>query len=171
MAVEDVASGKELVSRASYEALQARRRADLERLQRLTVECDALRLDNAEMAAEVREIRAKLVDHSVENVIIRLEPNALAAKPTLLMRILAALLLPFARRAATASQWEQAQVYYQCLALLRPRTFLWKQIGAMLYHQGIYKQAKPLFEVVLKQDRNDQDARHLLGECSDRIKD
>lgn len=161
----------ELVPRALYDAVQAQRQSDLARLQRLTRECDDLRLDQAELLVAMRTAEQKLAGQSVDNVMMRLGTGTLDAKPSLRSRLIAALLLPLARRAARGARWAEAQVYYECLALLRPRPFLWKQIGNMLYQQGIYGEAKPLLEKVLKRVPDDGEARFFLDQCKERLGD
>lgn len=161
----------DIVPRALYDAVQAQRRADLERMQRLTTEHDAMRLDQAELLVLLRKAEQKQVGQSGDNVVMRLGAEMLEVRPTFRGRLIAALLLPLARRAARSANWGEAQIYYECLAVLRPRPFLWKQIGNMLYQQGLYGEAKPLLEQVLKRVPDDSEANFLLERCKEQLGD
>ncbi|MBN8819780.1 MAG: hypothetical protein J0I80_13800 [Sphingomonas sp.] len=157
--------------RALYAALQDQRRADLERLRRVTTENDGLRADLADQLRDLRKAEARAKQYSAPNVLVRIGDSAKKGSATLVQRLLAALLLRLARSAVRNSRWAQAQVYYQCIAVLRPRIFLWKQVGNMLYQQKIHGEATALLEAVLEAVPDDAEAIFLLERCKEKLRD
>jgi len=83
-------------------------------------------------------------------------------KPSLIKKVLASLLLRYARRAARSEQYAQAQTLYETIALFAPRPFLLKQIGTMLYHQHYYQSAVDVLVPAQKFMPGDRDVNFLL---------
>lgn len=150
-------------------SLQATRASEADRLRRavqdrqdLTLELSAYRdkLAYAKKQIGILEGAHETGGQAAVEMITR----ALASpgKPSLIEKALASLLLRYARRAARSEQYAQAQALYEAIALFKPRPFLLKQIGTMLYHQQYYQSAADVLAQAQKLLPDDKDVTFLL---------
>lgn len=154
--------------RILYDGLQEQRRSDLLRLRSVALENEELRADIAGRLASLRKAEPRDVVYAIPNVLIRAGSRVSHGAITRIERLTAALVLRLARQAVKKEQWIRAQILYQTVAILRPRIFLWKQVGNMLYQQKVYEEAIPLLESVLEVSPDDREAIFLLEQCKGR---
>lgn len=150
-------------------SLQAARASEADRLRRAVQ-------DRQDLALELSSFRDKLdyankqigiLERSEESgarAALEIMTHALASprKPRLIEKVLASFLLRYARRAARSEQYAQAQALYEAIALFKPRPFLLKQIGTMLYHQHYYQSAVDVLVPAQKLMPGDRDVNFLL---------
>jgi len=150
-------------------ALQEARAQEADRLRRAVQ-------DRQDLMLELGSYREKL-DHAIKQLgllreseesgvsgTVDLIMQALSAprKPSLSEKILASVLLRLARRAARSDQYARAQALYEAIALFKPRPFLLKQIGTMLYHQRHYQSALDVLAPAQKLLPGDRDVNFLV---------
>lgn len=167
-------------------ALMAQRAKDLERLRAVTADRDRLRFELAERnAAESGALarqreRGKRDDDDDEEdddrvpaidgwllkagVIRARARSEEAPKQSVFSRILASVILRFARKAAKRQDYATAEVFYQTILMLAPRAFIWRQLGNMLAGQGLYAAAVECFDRVLEVDQTDAATFHARGQ-------
>jgi len=155
--------------KALLASLQAARANEADRLRRAVQ-------DRQDLTLELSACRDKL-DYAKKQIGIldgAHEPSGRAAlemitqalasprPPSLIERVLASVLLRYARRAARSQKHAEAQTLYEAIALFRPRPFLLKQIGTMLYHQLYYQSAVDVLVTAQKFMPGDRDVNFLL---------
>lgn len=153
--------------RTLYQALQDERGRDLERHRLALLERDVARRELADQyeAFRAAEARAKqLAARQIESPAI-LRAGVAERTPMQgrwLGRLLAAVLLRFAKQAVRQQRYAAAEILYQAIALFRPRAFLLKQIGNMLYQQGLYAHAELALDVAQKLAPTDLEVQFFL---------
>lgn len=168
--------------KAELAALEAQREKDLARLRELVLERDRLRFALAERNAEEVENSVErrnadtAADEGLEidgwllkSAAVRAELRRERIGRSLVGRLLAAITLRFARRAARRRNYATAEVFYQAILLLAPRPFIWRQTGNMLAGQGLYAAAVDCFNRAIEADENDAEAWHAKGTALRRI--
>jgi tetratricopeptide (TPR) repeat protein len=92
-------------------------------------------------------------------------------RSSVLARVTASLLLRFAKAAARDSHYATAEVFYQAIILLKPRSFVWRQTGNMLAGQGLFRAAIDCFDRAIALDDNDAAAWHAKAIAWRRLDD
>jgi len=152
-------------------AVTEQRQEDHARLKLLTQECEMLRQELARRNAEEHKSGSKtggLIDDEPEIEGWQLLPAAARSverkeqpvSGSLFDRLVAALLLRLARKAAKRQDYARAEIFYQAILQLRPRAFLWRQTGNMLAGQGLFTAAIDCFDRVIAATPEDGEA-HL----------
>lgn len=118
---------------------------------------------NAEQRKGMNDAQSSGIDASP--AVRTLHRNEAAIPGTLFTRMVAAVVLRFARKAARDHRYAQAEILYQAILLFRPRGFLWRQIGNMQAAQGIYAAAVENFRQAIAVDRKDAEAYLALGQA------
>lgn len=166
--------------RERFELLQRQRREDLSRMQSLVTERDRLRhqisVHNASLRPLPDEDRAKR-QNPLPAIIRQLDANPSPVKVSLTMKLIAKLLLRFARREARQDNFAAAEILYQALMLFRPRPFLLRQTGTMLARQNHHFAAAACFERAIAQNGSDAEAwlaysialRHIGNETKAKV--
>ena len=72
-------------------------------------------------------------------------------------------LLRYARRSARRLDYARAEIFYQAILQLRPRPFLWRQLGNMLAGQGLYSAAIACFDTALESAPDDAETYFVAG--------
>lgn len=173
-AAKPSAGSKDL--QAELAALEAQREKDIARLRELVLERDRLRFALAERNAEEVESPAGSCNRNaagdeipeidgwlLKSAAVRAELRREPANRSLVGRLLAAVALRFARRAARQRSYATAEVFYQAILLLAPRPFIWRQTGNMLAGQGLYAAAVDCFDRAIEADAYDAEAWHAKG--------
>lgn len=122
-----------------------------------------LSIRDAEQRKGTNKAQSSGIDASPAVRMLQREETDIAG--TLLTRLLAALVLRYARKAARDHRFAQAEILYQAILLFRPRGFLWRQIGNMQAAQGIYAAAVENFRQAIAVDRKDAEAHLALGQA------
>lgn len=150
-------------------SLQATRASEADRLRRAVQDRQDLTLELStyrdKLAYAKKQIGILEGAHETGGqAAVEMITRALASpgKPSLIEKALASLLLRYARRAARSEQHAQAQALYEAIALFKPRPFLLKQIGTMLYHQQYYQSAADVLAQAQKLMPDDKDVTFLL---------
>jgi tetratricopeptide (TPR) repeat protein len=146
------------------EAVQRQRRDDLDRMKALVDERDRLRYQISAYNASFRAPPPRERDarqNPAPSIIRVLDSDPSPVRVTFGMKIIAKLLLRFARREAKRENHAAAEILYQAIMLFRPRSFLLRQTGNMLSRQGQHHAAAMCFERVIAQ--NPSDAESLLA--------
>lgn len=162
---------------ARLDLLNGQRRADLDRLGRLSLQCDRLALQLAERDAELAgmdsnadlakgrphaAIDAFLLMPAAVRTLLRGEAPALGSQTTasLASKIMSSVLLRYARAAAARRDYARAEAWYQAILLLTPRAFVWRQLGNMQAGQGLFAAAIESFDRAITLDDGDGEAWH-----------
>ncbi|WP_010544157.1 tetratricopeptide repeat protein [Sphingomonas elodea] len=158
----------ELAKLRQHIALERNQRwREMERHKRIVLETQWLRAELRDRDAERAQEEARGQDGSVAEIcspaVRTLRREEQPIRQNLLSRLLAALLLRFARRAARDRQYAQAEILYQAILLFRPRAFLWRQVGNMQAGQGLYDAAAENFRQAITADDKDGEAHLALG--------
>lgn len=162
---------------AELAALAAQRSRDLERLRLITTERDRLRYELAERNAdEARfvartsksenqddDLSEKVDGWLLKSPIVRAEIRDEKRVRSLMGRVAASFALRFARHAAKRRDYATAEIFYQVILLLAPRTFIWRQTGNMLAGQGLFLAAVDCFDRAIETDENDAEAWYVRG--------
>jgi tetratricopeptide (TPR) repeat protein len=164
--------GSELVTlQAKIDALQKQRRSDLDRYRETLNDRELLRFELSETRSERRVISSPDSGHNkrvdgwqVRAAAVRsIERGEPSIKQNLLTRLLAGLLLRFARRAAHQMNYAKAEVLYQAILEFRPRSFLWRQIGNMQAAQGLFVSAIGCFDQAIQMAPLDAESHFARG--------
>ena len=155
-----------------YDAVQAQRASDAERLRKAVREREYLsaivsELDGsvADLEKQVEELVAVKADTTIRKLAIRKQQS-----PTLFDHIAATLLLRVARHYVRADRFVEAEAIYQAVAVFKPRPFLVKQVGNMLFRQHRYLHAVKVLESVEEYFDGDEEYDYLLKSSREGLK-
>ena len=166
--------------RKELAVVTAQRREDHARLCQLVQERNMLHQELARRNAEVRKQAGNDVHSDADEPPIegwQLMPPAVRSiergeqrvTDTWASRVLATWLLRFARKAAARRDYAQAEIFYQAILQLRPRPFLWRQIGNMLAGQGLFATAIFAFDHAIALAPDDAEAHFVRSNALGKI--
>jgi len=151
--------------RKLYAAVQQQRTSDAERLRNATREREYLNAVISELDGTIAELKAKVREQEVargEPTVLRLTSSSRVKPGGLFAQLMGALLLRLARRFARAERFVEAEALYQAVAVFKPRPFLVKQVGNMLYRQDLYLAALDVLQEVEEHFDGDREVSFLI---------
>lgn len=152
--------------RKLYHAVQAQRANDTERLRLAIRDRELLKATIAGLDAEVAELKGKVDAQEAAEasaVVLRLSRERGAAKGGLFSKLTAAAMLRFARHFARTERFAEAEALYAAGAVFKPRPFLNKQVGNMLYRQGLYISALEVLKDIKEHYQGDAEVAFLIS--------
>ena len=156
--------------RQEVELLRDLRQSDTARYGRAVREGEWLRHEIRLLNARERE-KIEEADETIETNKWQMLPPAIRSlqrqeekhSNTKIDRFVAAWLLRYARKSARRMDYARAEIFYQAILQLRPRTFLWRQVGNMLAGQGLYSAAIACFDTAIDLAPNDAETHFVAG--------
>jgi len=152
--------------RKLYHAVQTQRANDAERLRIAIRDREFLKATIAELDAEVADLKEKVGTQDAaqaDAVVLRLSRKRGAAKGGLFSKLTGAAMLHFARHFARTERFAEAEALYAAGAVFKPRPFLNKQVGNMLYRQGLYVSALEVLNDVKEHYQGDAEVTFLIN--------
>lgn len=155
-----------------YDAVQAQRASDAERLRKAVREREYLSAIISEINGSVADLEKQVEELEAVKAYTTIRKLAIRKHrpPTLFDRFAAAILLRIARRYVRADRFVEAEAIYQAVAVFKPRPFLVKQVGNMLFRQGRLLHAVKVLESVEDYFDGDEEYDYLLKASQEGLK-
>lgn len=151
--------------RQLYAAVQAQRASDAERLRGATRDREYLNALVSELDSKIAELKDKISELEKARgkpVILRLTDPKRRGPGGLVASVMGTILLRLARRFARTERFVEAEALYQAAAVFKPRPFLTKQVGNMLYRQDLYLAALDVLEEIEEHFEGDREVSFLI---------
>jgi hypothetical protein len=149
-----------------YLAVQKQRLSDIERQKSYIQQIQAANVSISEMKEKIKDLstETKILKASQSNTaILRIHRSDTIIGEGVLSYIMGFILLRFARYAARRKNFLFAEVLYTAIAAFKPRPFLLKQVGNMLYQQGLYLDSIEVLDVAKQWYPNDEEINFFIG--------
>lgn len=149
-----------------YLSVQKQRLNDIERQKSYIQQIQAANVNISEMKEKIKDLsaEAKMLKSAQSNTaILRIHRSGIIIAEGILSNITAAILLRFAKYAARRKNFLFAEAVYTAIAAFKPRPFLLKQIGNMLYQQGLYLDSIEVLEVAKQWYPDDEEVNFFIG--------
>ena len=151
--------------RQLYAAVQQQRASDSDRLRKATRDREYLNAVVSDLDGTVAELKDKVKELEQARgrpLALRLTASGRHPPRGLVAQLMGAILLRLARRFARTERFVEAEALYQAVAVFKPRPFLTKQVGNMLYRQGHYLAALEVLEDVEEHFEDDREVSFLI---------
>ena len=151
-----------------YLSVQKQRLNDIERQKSYIQQIQAANVNISEMNEKIQDLSAEtkmLRASRSTTAILRIHRSETIIAEGVLSYIMGPILLRFARYALRRKNYLFAEVLYTAIATFKPRPFLLKQIGNMLYQQSLHGDAIEVLEIAKQSYPDDEEIIFLIGAC------